>query len=426
MSAIIINNKKYTLVDDVIKNAPIYCKGVRSSRDFIKRKEIESKYYIFARCIDNVWTVNEGKSPKYDRVLIRNVCLLKLDAYVKEINNENVISEDGIMGAPEIVDLEDEEKFTDENGNMLEIETRGSRECDNIYFKVKDVGKEFDMKKLQDTIINSAGSYKTIKHYKYFMCNIPIKNGIKTGKKQQVTKELFLTYEGMLRVLFVSNNDKTNKFVKWATEKLFTIQMGTQVQKTELVSKILGTNVNNVIEVFNTHANSIPVTYFFTLGTVKDLRKSMSINDTYNDDQIVSIYGYTKDIVRRTKEHNKYYKQFKGVDLKLKYQSYVDPQYLSNAEKEISDYVDDLDCRFEFKSEKEIIIINSKQMKRFESQYESISKKYMGHIADLVNQLREEQYKNKLLVEQHKNEIQKYDNMLLKKDLEIMKLTYNN
>jgi hypothetical protein len=124
MSAIIINNKKYTLVDDVIKNAPIYCKGVRSSRDFIKRKLIESKYYIFARCIDNVWTINDGKSPKYDRVLIRNVCLLKLDAYVKEINNENVIC-DGVEKAPDIVDLENEEKFTDENGEVLEIETRG-------------------------------------------------------------------------------------------------------------------------------------------------------------------------------------------------------------------------------------------------------------------------------------------------------------
>jgi hypothetical protein len=425
MSAIIINNKKYTLVDNVIKNSPIFCKGVRSSRDFIKRKLIEPKYYIFARCINDEWTVNEGKSPKYDRVLIRNVCLSKLEPYMKEINNENVIS-NGVEKAPEIVDLEDEEKFIDENGNVLEIETRGSRECDKIYFKVKDVSIGFDMDNLQNIIIKNNTKYTSDIDYKFFMCNKKNNVLIKTGKKQQVTKELFLTYEGMLRVLFVSKNNKVNQFVKWATEKLFTIQMGTQIQKTELVSKILGTNATNVIEVFNTQANSIPVTYFFTLGTVKDLRKSMSINDTYDDDQIVSIYGYTKDIVRRTREHAKYYKQFKGVDLKLKYQSYVDPQYLSNAEKDISDYVDDINCRFEFKSEKEIIIVNSKQMKRFESQYKSVSKKYMGHITDLVSELNVERHKNELLVEQHKNEVQKYENMLLKKDLEIMKLTYNN
>jgi hypothetical protein len=173
--------------------------------------------------------------------------------------------------------------------------------------------------------------------------------------------------------------------------------MGTNEQKNKLIAKVLGTSVENVIEVFNTHTNKLPVLYFFTLGYVKDLRLSMNINANYKDNMIVAIYGRTDDIVRRTKEHNVYYKKVKGVNLRLKYESFVDPQFLSNAENEISEYVDDLKCRFLYEKENEMIIIDEKQLKRFESQYESVSKKYMGHITELVNQLKEEQNKNKIL-----------------------------
>ena len=62
----------------------------------------------------------------------------------------------------------------------------------------------------------------------------------KKTSKQKVTKELFLTYEGLLRVLFVSRSGVAHKFTSWATEKLFTIQMGTQKQKRTLASNILG------------------------------------------------------------------------------------------------------------------------------------------------------------------------------------------
>ena len=64
--------------------------------------------------------------------------------------------------------------------------------------------------------------------------------GNQTSKKVIVNKELFLTYEGMLRVLFVSKNGKTRRFIKWATETLFTVQMGTIEQKNKIISSIKG------------------------------------------------------------------------------------------------------------------------------------------------------------------------------------------
>lgn len=61
-----------------------------------------------------------------------------------------------------------------------------------IYFKVKDASVAFNMLYLNDVILNKNSSYTEFLDYKYF--SITNKN------------ELFLTYEGLLRVLFVSKN----------------------------------------------------------------------------------------------------------------------------------------------------------------------------------------------------------------------------
>jgi hypothetical protein len=313
--------------------------------------------------------------------------------------------------------------------------TNGSRECDKIYFKVKDVGQEFDMENLQNIVIKNNTRYTLDTDYKFFICNK--KNNIlnKTGKKQQVIKELFLTYEGMLRVLFVSNNGKTNKFIKWATEKLFTIQMGTTDQKIRMASDILGTDAKSVTEVFNKNSKSLPCVYLFTLGYVKDLRQSMSIDNNIDDNSIVAKYGFTKDLSRRTNEHMKKYGKITNCELKLKTYSYIDPQYMSNAESDIRSCMNALNIHMSYNSETELVTLNSSYMKIALTQFENISSKYMGHVSELITLLKDSENKNMLEVEKHKNElliethrndlmVERYENMLLKKDMEIMKLTY--
>jgi hypothetical protein len=384
-----------------MEQIPIFSKGCRNPNEFLIKKNIPkdtpTKNYIFVKNVNGEWTESNGKSKKFDKLVIRKKYIDENEEIQNEIKGENIKDENGIEKAPAILILEDHEKFQDEQGNIFEIETRGSKQHDKIYFKVKDVEKAFEMKSLQKIILDSDTKYKNQIDYIFFICENGKIVSEKTNKKTTIKKELFLTYKGMLHVLFASHSGKANSFVKWASELLFTVQMGTNEQKNKLIAKVLGTSVENVIEVFNTHTNKLPVLYFFTLGYVKDLRLSMNINANYKDNMIVAIYGRTDDIVRRTKEHNVYYKKVKGVNLRLKYESFVDPQFLSNAENEISEYVDDLKCRFLYEKENEMIIIDEKQLKRFESQYESVSKKYMGHITELVNQLKEEQNKNKIL-----------------------------
>jgi hypothetical protein len=204
----------------------------------------------------------------------------------------------------------------------------------------------------------------------------------------KTSKELFLIYEGILRVLFASRSPNVKPFIKWATETLFTIQLGSTEQKQELVSNVLGVNAKAIKEVFNADRNTLPCIYLFTLNTVDKLRDTMKIDSKYSSDSIVAKYGFTKDLSRRTGEHINKYNKLQNVDLKLKYYSYVNPQYISNAETDIRDYMIGFETKLNFDKEDELVIIPKNMVKMVEKQYELIGKSYMGHIAELITKIK--------------------------------------
>ena len=73
----------------------------------------------------------------------------------------------------------------------------------------------------------------------------------------------------MLKILFSSQKGDADKFVDWATETLFTVQMGTSDQKETLASTLIGQSVQNVRAVFNTCAKKVPCICRFALGKAK-------------------------------------------------------------------------------------------------------------------------------------------------------------
>jgi hypothetical protein len=253
--------------------------------------------------------------------------------------------------------------------------------------------------------------------YKYFTVE-----KIRSPEKKITKKELFLTYSGLLRVLFVSRSGTAHKFINWATKSLFTLQFGTHDQKTELVADAMGVDAKLVKQVFNKSCTTTPGIYMFTLGTVKDLRKSMKIGKEYKDDAIVAKYGMTVDLPRRTGEHIKTYNKIKNVDLKLKYHSYIDPQYISSAECDLKNFFDALSLDFSFEKYDELIIIPKKHDKLVKKQYEHLSKSYMGNIADLVNKLKDKDHELLLAKNNDNLSIKEYENKLLKKDNELLQM----
>ncbi len=181
---------------------------IRNSRELMKKKGITD--YIYARLIDDKWEVTDGKSNKFDKVLIKKA----IYESIPEISSDKkIVDENNVALAPDIIVLEDDEKFRDDNNNIVDIEIRGNRTADGIYFRVKDVAAGFRMGNLVTTVIDKRrGGFNENKHYKYFNNKKEDPDSTPNNKKRRSTikKELFLTYRGFQHLIGTSRNACAN------------------------------------------------------------------------------------------------------------------------------------------------------------------------------------------------------------------------
>jgi hypothetical protein len=451
MNLIVYSDIEYIQGDYVLQNAPIYSKGCRGTRDLIKKKNITE--YIFMRLTNDKWVLSNGSSQKLDKVFV----LKSLLDTIPELNkSEKIVDDNGIEKAPDIIYLEEHEKFYDNEGNTIDIETRGERNVECIYFKVKDIMEGFKLNRLNEYIVDKRriiDGYIENKHYKYFICN-------KHGAAVSTTnKELFLTYKGIMRVLFASQSSTADKFLYWATNTLFTVQMGTVKQKDYLVSSIKGVSYDAIQELFSINARELPCIYLTSLNRVDVLRNAMNIDDIHLNESVVYKYGMTKSFESRKNGHNQEYKKLDGlIDKKLVYYTYIDPLYLREAESEIKNMLEDLQIKWDI--HEELVVIPNHLMKYVKECFKSIGMKYAGHSAELIKEITELKCKNEMLIKEYEkeynhklelkdkdtqlllkdsqlllkekdnqlllkdNELKEKDNEILKKELEIMKLKY--
>lgn len=331
-----------------------------------------------------------------------------------------------IENAPPILELEDEEKFHDTDGNILEIETRGERDVDKIFFRVRDVMKRFDMPILDISLRHEASGYEIGMHYKTFnrfdtQVNYLCVKSFKSFKRE---KSLFLTYTGLLRVLFVSRNKNAETFTIWATQKLFTMQMGSKEAKEILGTEVLNIKIENYRAVFGKYAEKFPCIYLLSLGKVEALRETFGIPAEINDELTVYKYGFTNDIKRRLGEHNKDYGKLKNVNVELELFTYVDLKYTAEAEADVRDIfetydtvldipgrkVETYDTVSDIQGRKEIVTLNAKQFDRIKKEFGRTGREFAGatkglqeEIARLKTEIIELRLKHQLEVQDYKH-----------------------
>jgi phosphopantetheine adenylyltransferase len=315
-----------------------------------------------------------------------------------------------------------------------------------------DVSKAFEMPNLGRTICNKVSAYRRGFDYKVFITpkrtiiNYDTTNepSNETSNEKTTNKRTFLTLSGLIRVLHVSRNKNAFHYCAWVKQIVYTHQFGTQDQKEELTANLLGVSAKIIKSVYNTISDQIPCVYLFTLGYVKDLRESMRLGDVYDDDDVVAKYGFSKDLTRRTGEHIKKYGKIANSILRLKYNTFVDPLYLSNAETDIKSFVDSLRMKLDYENEDELIVIPQRLEKRVKEQYALIGAKYVGHNSILITKIKQlesdleretSSFENKIMLKnaelkQKDSEIDiiKRDTTieLLKRDSTILLLKYEN
>ena len=328
--------------------------------------------------------------------------------------------------APPLLALNENEKFRDADGNVLEIETRGyDRREDAVFFRCSDVSQMFDMPNLNKNITRPDrmdSGYEENTDYKYFNPHRSPNGGAIPNKSNEegplrIEKNpfaLYLTYEGLLRVLFVSRNKHATPFRKWATAILFTHQMGTKDAKVKLGTDLLNITPKTYKAVFDSYASTFPCIYLLRLGTVKDVRSTFGIASAIPDDLSVYKYGFTEDLSRRIKEHASGYGKMNGVSIKLSAFHVIDPKYTSDAEGDVREFVETFQKRLHVEGHSELVSLTDKEMLFVKKQYASIGSRYAGATAELTTQIAElkariKELENELAAKDlaHANEIQK-------------------
>jgi hypothetical protein len=365
---------------------------------------------------------------------------------------------------PPIITLSENEKFSVSENKKIEIEVRGIREQTGCYFKVSDVSKGFRIFKLQNSILNKKSSYDIDVHYKLFCddtnappmpinyddkkkhtspmtviygdkkkTSAPMYGNSVHKKNHRQKRIMFLTYEGMMKVLYTSRTDQTKKFTSWATKTVFTAHIGTADQKLVLASDLVGVGRSTLLSVLKVASTAWSGIYLFYIGTAGELRKKYNIDKSIASDTLIGKYGRTGNLEERTKKHVTKY----GAQIELLIFEIVDPEFVVNAETSISHYFNAHNCKLFEGTPIELVTFSKKKINLFKEQYSLVAgkhnDKYQQQIANI--KILAEKHERELEVIRHSIELDKlrhtseldklrYEKELSHKDNEIMKAKY--
>ena len=379
-----IEAKQYYNSKDLFAyNPEFYYNCKTKPRTILQKKNIPPTDYIYANLKANEWNLTTEECKKAQLLIAKSWVDVH---YFKPVPVQTVETAQEVVESEfktlSLVYLEDSEKFKDADGTILEIETCGEKTRNGIYFKVQDVMKAFDLPKLDDTLcVNHTRYERGVDYDTFFIPTTPYNVGSPTIKKG-----LYLTYHGMLRVLFVTRNKKVQQFQSWAEDKLFTIQMGNKEDKTQLGTELLNIHIKTYKAVFESCAVKFPTIYLFSLGKVGALRDTFGIDPTVPDDHTVYKYGCSSDFAERCVTLGYEYNKLPNVDLKLSVFHMVDTIYTFKAEKEIAFLCKSFKKNLKTDGYNELIVLDKSEHDMVKKYYSRVGSAYAGATTELQNE----------------------------------------
>nr|QOI90536.1 hypothetical protein HWQ62_00405 [Pyramimonas orientalis virus] len=419
------NNRTFYNLDD-IKEQKLnvdYFTGCKSMKKCIKRQKIPDDKIVYMKNNKEYDAGYKLASVYVEEDYVRNHILNKeeqtkkkeeemkqrKEKRIEENKKRKEFNENEVEEAPDILHLEDKEMFKDEEGVVMDIETRGEKTQDGIFFKATDIGKAFDYENVCITVLEVKGNYQHGKDFKYFKIMKDQKNSL------DFKNVLYLTYDGVLKVLFCARGDRGVRFRKWAPRILFTMQMGSQEDKDSLAAEALGVEHKTVVNTFRKACGPVSCVYLFCIGRVGDMRKHFNMEGFTNDDDYVYKYGMTSDMGRRTKEHFNKYGKLKDNTFVLKYYAYIDKLYVSKAETHMKQYYMGFNMCVKDDKNVELIVIDNERLPIIQQLYSDMYMQYSGQNSDLIKKLQDIQHERQIEQLQHKYDLQEAKMLYLTK-----------
>ena len=407
LQSITYNNEECFDFKEVITEYPRLSKATRGLwKDFSQKHSIpEDQVYSLS--------LKDGKynpcKPTYNRARF----LIKKD-YVNDqliplvtrqiTKVPEIIEEDvELETLPDPIVLDDDERFRTPEGKFFDVDTRGSRKYDEIYFKAKDVGLLFEMR-IKETIFEVTSVYRKHIDYEIFCGdNIYSDNTLVqiNKKKPDRFNNTYLTYKGLMHAVYTSRNSVANSFQDWACKILFTYQFGTKEQKIESASKLINVPIKVFKSFLRLFAHDIAGLYIYDIGSVKKYNKELdkkTLSKLDDDDRLYKI-GLTKDLAQRLMKHKG--KSAFGLDIEPVLFTIIDTSKLSKAEIDLKDTITHIGSYVNLRDQDEIVTFKKDKIKFLKEFMTSLRVKYSFDSVDLKDQLSEA---TKMLQDQLNNE----------------------
>jgi hypothetical protein len=385
----------YYRADELKTFSPEYFKGTsKSIRVIIIRKNIppESIIYGLFSKKDNKWSESSEINSKAKVLISKEWIDVNMFKKSTDGNNTSELDVDCVP-APEIIQLNDDEKFKDYNGNIVEIETRGEKSRFGIFFNASDISEKFDMPSLVKNITSESSEYKLDTHYKKFSgrCHshpmgmtptrntLPLPNIPNENTRTVLRTEYFLTYKGLVRYFIRSNNPNAEFFQDWAESKLFAHQMGSVEDKIESIADSLKISTDKATKMYKRMCGeNISCIYLMEIGTAAQLRISFGIPASVPDTDIIYKYGHTDNLIRRMGEHNSDYGRTLNKEIYVEVFAHIDDSKTSEAENDIRKMFAMANMAVDVEGRKELVMISSKNLKYVRDQFIKIGNEFSG------------------------------------------------
>ena len=326
---VVYNGHETYLANDLKQFFPNLFRGLRSVKGIVAKYSIPDDQHFVVKVL-------KGSYEESNLSYLRSKILIKTGFIDNLLAEPEKLNPDGPRDAPPILELREEEKFTDDDGNVYEVEVRGERHEDKIRFKGKDVERVFQMENLRHDIQKDRLNYFEGEDYEILF----VHNGTMSHSKRiekENRKRLFFTYQGLIKVITNSRSGTASNFMNWMKRIVFKAHLGTDEDKATLAYELAATNPDVIKAILSRCMSKMSCVYLFNVGKITELRKHEDQLKPFRKGCLYK-FGRTDDLFRRTTEHCGTYGKLTGNDLKLQCFSPVDHRDEASAEDEIRSF----------------------------------------------------------------------------------------
>jgi len=220
----------YLLNDLITFDRPFFVGCIREPRKTVQKKNIPDHQYWFATYSKrtDTWSSAIPENKKAKVLISEEWTHNNLPKFTGNQDNYKY------KPPPPLLELEDHEKFTDQAGNVFEVEVRGDKTKEGIRFNCEDVARIFEM----DLIHNIDRWLDRTEYFIFCSDKLLLSRSLSEQNIGGQPTSTYLTYNGLLKIIFASRSGVAYKFQDWASNIIYAAHLGTPDERVDVAADI--------------------------------------------------------------------------------------------------------------------------------------------------------------------------------------------